>query len=190
MLVGRAIAQAVSRWPLASAARVRTRVNPVGFVVDRVALGQVFLRVLRFSLVNIIPTWAPHSENFKEIHSFIHSPLHSSSSGAGLKARKSGRSPVRRQSHPHNQNIRILVSCSSKVQKQKIRHISLVFKLPKNNYWNLFLYVNSSQNFYVLVISKGPQCVKYRSIYLRTHLAQAVGYFVSFCFWFPPRIQA
>jgi hypothetical protein len=27
----------------------------VGFVVDKVALGQVFLRVLRFSPVNIIP---------------------------------------------------------------------------------------------------------------------------------------
>jgi hypothetical protein len=27
----------------------------VGFVVDKVALGQVFLRVLQFSLVNFIP---------------------------------------------------------------------------------------------------------------------------------------
>jgi hypothetical protein len=33
--------------------------------------------------------------------------VHSSSSGDGQKARKSGRSPVRRQSHPHNQNTRI-----------------------------------------------------------------------------------
>jgi hypothetical protein len=29
----------------------------VGFVVDKVALGQVFLRVLRFSPVIIIPPW-------------------------------------------------------------------------------------------------------------------------------------
>jgi hypothetical protein len=29
----------------------------VGFVVDNAALGQVFLRVLRFSPVNIIPPW-------------------------------------------------------------------------------------------------------------------------------------
>jgi hypothetical protein len=29
----------------------------VGFVVDKVATGQVFLRVLRFSHVNIIPQW-------------------------------------------------------------------------------------------------------------------------------------
>jgi len=29
----------------------------VGFVVDKVALGQVFLRVLRFSPVSIIPPW-------------------------------------------------------------------------------------------------------------------------------------
>jgi branched-subunit amino acid transport protein len=43
------MAQAVSRWPLTAEARV------VGFVVDKVALGQVFLRVLRFSPANIIP---------------------------------------------------------------------------------------------------------------------------------------
>jgi hypothetical protein len=29
----------------------------VGFVVDEVTLGQVFLRVLRFSLVSIISSW-------------------------------------------------------------------------------------------------------------------------------------
>jgi hypothetical protein len=34
--------------------------NQVGFVVDKVAMGQVFLRVLRFSTVNIISPWAPH----------------------------------------------------------------------------------------------------------------------------------
>jgi hypothetical protein len=55
-MIGRAMAQAVSRQPLTAAARV----NPVGFVVQKVALGQVFLRVLRFSRVNIIPPWVPH----------------------------------------------------------------------------------------------------------------------------------
>jgi hypothetical protein len=40
------MAQAVSRRPLTAAARV----NPVGFVVDKVALGQGFLRDLRFPL--------------------------------------------------------------------------------------------------------------------------------------------
>jgi hypothetical protein len=40
--LGRAIAQAVSRWLPTAAARVRTRVWQVGFVVDKVALGQVF----------------------------------------------------------------------------------------------------------------------------------------------------
>jgi hypothetical protein len=29
----------------------------VGFVVDKVALGQVFLQVILFSPVNIIPLW-------------------------------------------------------------------------------------------------------------------------------------
>jgi hypothetical protein len=100
---GRAMAQAVSRRPLTAAAWIRARVNPVGFVVEKVALGQVFLRILRFSPVNIIAPWAPHFRKLKK-----NSPLHSSSSWDGQKARKSGRSPVRRQSHPYNQNIRTL----------------------------------------------------------------------------------
>jgi hypothetical protein len=37
------MAQAVSRRPLTAAAWARTQVNPVGFVVDKVALRQVFL---------------------------------------------------------------------------------------------------------------------------------------------------
>jgi hypothetical protein len=44
------MAQAIGRRPLTAEARVH-----VGFVVDKVALGQVFLRVLRFSPVNFIP---------------------------------------------------------------------------------------------------------------------------------------
>jgi hypothetical protein len=43
------MAQIVSRRPLTAEARVRA----LGFVVDKVALGQVFLRVLRVSPVNI-----------------------------------------------------------------------------------------------------------------------------------------
>jgi hypothetical protein len=46
------MAQVVSRWPLTAEALVRAR---VGFVMGKVALGQVFLRVLRFSPANIIP---------------------------------------------------------------------------------------------------------------------------------------
>jgi hypothetical protein len=47
---GRVMAQAVSRRSLTAEVRVRSR----GSVVDKVALGQVFLRVLRFSPVNFI----------------------------------------------------------------------------------------------------------------------------------------
>jgi hypothetical protein len=76
--------RAVSRRHLTAAARVRFQVNPVGFVVDKVALGQVFLRVLWFSPVNKIPPWAPLSRKFKKIvHSFTYSPLHSFFSGDG-----------------------------------------------------------------------------------------------------------
>jgi hypothetical protein len=42
MLVGRAVALAVSRWLLTAAPGVRARAEHVGFVVDKVALGQVF----------------------------------------------------------------------------------------------------------------------------------------------------
>jgi hypothetical protein len=54
--------QAVSRRPLTAAARV----NPMGFMVDKVALGQVFLRVLLFFPVNIIPPWATLFRKFKK----------------------------------------------------------------------------------------------------------------------------
>jgi hypothetical protein len=57
------MAQAVSRRPLTAAAWVRAQVNRVGFVMDKLALGQVFLRVIRFSPVNIIPPWLHVSEN-------------------------------------------------------------------------------------------------------------------------------
>jgi hypothetical protein len=43
--VGRAIAQAVSRWLSTVAARVRGRFWQVGFMVEKVALGQVFSSV-------------------------------------------------------------------------------------------------------------------------------------------------
>jgi hypothetical protein len=52
------MAQAVSRRPLTAAVWVRAHFNPVGFVMDKVALGQFFLQFFRFFPVNIIPTWA------------------------------------------------------------------------------------------------------------------------------------
>jgi hypothetical protein len=56
-LLGHAVAQAVSRLLRTAAARVRVRVEYVGFVVDKAALVQVFSRVLRFSPAN-------HSNDF------------------------------------------------------------------------------------------------------------------------------
>jgi hypothetical protein len=49
------MAQVVSRQP------VNAESLNVGFVVDKVVLGQVFLRVLRLSPVNIIPPWLSNS---------------------------------------------------------------------------------------------------------------------------------
>jgi hypothetical protein len=45
---GRDIAQAVSRWLPTAAARVFIRVEHVGFVVDKAALGQVFSEYFGF----------------------------------------------------------------------------------------------------------------------------------------------
>jgi hypothetical protein len=49
------MAQAVSRRPLTRWPGFDPVSVHVRFVVDKVALGQVFLRVLRFSPVNLIP---------------------------------------------------------------------------------------------------------------------------------------
>jgi hypothetical protein len=53
--MGRAMAQAVSRWPLTAEARVRARVDPCGICGGQSGTGAGFLRVLRFSPANIIP---------------------------------------------------------------------------------------------------------------------------------------
>jgi hypothetical protein len=47
-LLGRAVAQAVSRRLPTAAARVLAQVRSCGFVVDKVALGQVFSEYFRF----------------------------------------------------------------------------------------------------------------------------------------------
>jgi hypothetical protein len=76
---GCAMAQAVSRRPLTVVARVRTRVSPVGFVVDKVALGHVFLRVLWFSrqyhstVGSTFPKIKKNSSFTHPFHSVIHS---------------------------------------------------------------------------------------------------------------------
>jgi hypothetical protein len=42
LVLGRAVAQAVSRWLPTAAVRVRVQAEHVGFVVDKAAVGQVF----------------------------------------------------------------------------------------------------------------------------------------------------
>jgi hypothetical protein len=46
--LGRAVAQVVSRWLPTAAARVRVRAENVGFVMDKVTLGQVFSKYFGF----------------------------------------------------------------------------------------------------------------------------------------------
>jgi hypothetical protein len=66
-LNGRAMAQAFSRRPPTVEARVRSRVVQVGFVLDKVALGQVFPRVLRFSPVTFIPPVLHYKKKWKKL---------------------------------------------------------------------------------------------------------------------------
>jgi hypothetical protein len=54
--MGRAVAQAVSFWLPTAEPGFNPRPIPMGFVVDEVALGQVFLRVLLFLSIIIIPS--------------------------------------------------------------------------------------------------------------------------------------
>jgi hypothetical protein len=51
--LGHDMAQVVSRWLLTRRPRFTPGSVHVGFVADKVALGQVFLRVLQFSPVSI-----------------------------------------------------------------------------------------------------------------------------------------
>jgi hypothetical protein len=60
-ILGRAIAQAVSRWLPTAAARVRTRIRSCGICGGRSGGGAGFLRVLRFLLPTFIPPIAPQS---------------------------------------------------------------------------------------------------------------------------------
>ena len=54
LLIGRGLAEAISRRSVAAKGQVRSRVSPCK-TCGEVALGQVLLPVLRFLLVNIIP---------------------------------------------------------------------------------------------------------------------------------------
>jgi hypothetical protein len=88
-----AMAQAVLRRPFTAAAWVRAQVNPVGQSGNGTGFSptsSVFPCQCHFTV----------GSTFQKIRkkkgSFIHSLLHLSSSGDGQKARKSGRSPVRR----------------------------------------------------------------------------------------------
>jgi hypothetical protein len=56
-MTGRAMAQAVSRRPLAAEARFAPGSVHAEIVVGKIVLGQVLLRVVRYFPVNVIPLW-------------------------------------------------------------------------------------------------------------------------------------
>jgi hypothetical protein len=63
--LGRAMAQEVSRRRLTAEARVQSLSVHVGFVVNKVTLGQGFPLVLRFPPVNFIPPVLHYTEKRK-----------------------------------------------------------------------------------------------------------------------------
>jgi hypothetical protein len=73
--VGRAIAQAVSRWLPTAAARVRARVWQVGSVVDKVALRQVFSEYFGFPCQSLF-------------HQLLHNHNHSGQVQEGSSGRR------------------------------------------------------------------------------------------------------
>jgi hypothetical protein len=73
------MAQAVSRQPLTAEARGSVR---VGFVMDKVVLGQVSPQILRFSPVSFMPPVLHYKEKWKKTIIFI-TGLHSKPQGCG-----------------------------------------------------------------------------------------------------------
>jgi hypothetical protein len=63
LYTGRAIAQAVSRWPPTAASRVLARVLSSGICDGQIDAGAGFLRVLRFPLPIFIPPNSPSSQS-------------------------------------------------------------------------------------------------------------------------------
>jgi hypothetical protein len=64
LTLGRAIAEAVSRWLPTAVARVHSRAWQVGFVVDKMALGQVFSEYFGFPCQpHFIPSTSASSQS-------------------------------------------------------------------------------------------------------------------------------
>jgi hypothetical protein len=85
LLVGRATAQAVSSRPFTAGAEVRSRVSPCGICGGESGMGQVFPRVLRFSLVSLIPPVLHYLKKREKLLSFI-TGLHKKPQGCGASA--------------------------------------------------------------------------------------------------------
>jgi hypothetical protein len=88
-LIGRAIAQAVSRRLPTAAVRVRAQVRSCGICGGQSGTGAGFLRVFRFPLPILIPPTAPHSSSI--IRGWYNRPV-------------SGRRTKWTQSHPTSKN--------------------------------------------------------------------------------------
>jgi hypothetical protein len=69
--LGRAIAQAVSRWLPTAAARVQPGPGQVGFVVDEVSLGQVFSEYFGFPCQSSFPRLLHHHNHPGQVQQAI-----------------------------------------------------------------------------------------------------------------------
>jgi hypothetical protein len=78
----------------------------VGFVVDKVALGQISPRVLRFSLVNFIPSVLQYTEKEKLIVIFV-TGLHNKPQGCGASVASAAGPFTTKEKMPVTMNLSV-----------------------------------------------------------------------------------
>jgi hypothetical protein len=98
----------------------------VGFVVDKVTLGQVFPRVLRFSPVSLIPPVLHYTEKRKKVIIFI-TGLHNKPQGCGASV-ASAAGPFTTHTHTHQGTEGRCTVRSSMVSAHQISFVIHVMK--------------------------------------------------------------
>jgi hypothetical protein len=101
----------------------------MGFVVDKVALGQVFPRVLRFTPVNFIPSVLGYKEKRIKAIIFI-TGLHNKPQRCGVSVvSDAGPFTTHTHTHTHTQKLRLLFE--SLIVAQPVTRFTVLLKLKQ-----------------------------------------------------------